>query len=33
LQRFCSHACRHALERVQDRERRWKQARDLILTY
>ena len=27
LQRFCSHACRRALERVQERERRWKQAR------
>jgi len=24
VQRFCSHACRHALERVQQRERRWK---------
>ena len=33
LQRFCSQACRHALERVQDRERRWKQARDLIRRY
>ena len=30
LQRFCSHTCRSALERVQERERRWKQARDLI---
>ena len=27
LQRFCSHACRRALERVRERERRWKQAR------
>ena len=27
LQRFCSHECRQALERVQQRERRWKQAR------
>lgn len=33
LQRFCSHACRRALERVQERERRWKQARDLIRRY
>jgi predicted nucleic acid-binding Zn ribbon protein len=33
LQRFCSPACRHALERVQQRERRWKEARDLIPTY
>jgi len=33
LQRFCSHACRHALERVRERERRWKQARDLIRRY
>jgi len=27
LQRFCSHACRRALERVQERERHWKEAR------
>ena len=27
LQRFCSQACRRALERVQERERRWRQAR------
>jgi len=27
LQRFCSHACRRALERVREREGRWKQAR------
>jgi hypothetical protein len=27
LQRFCSQACRRALERVEERERRWKQAR------
>ena len=33
LQRFCSHDCRRALERVQERERRWKQARDLIRRY
>jgi hypothetical protein len=25
LQRFCTHDCRRALERVQERERRWKQ--------
>jgi hypothetical protein len=24
LQRFCSHECRRALERVLERERRWK---------
>ena len=33
LQHFCSHDCRRALERVQERERRWKQARDLIRRY
>jgi len=33
LQRFCSHACRRALERVEERERRWQQARDLSATY
>jgi hypothetical protein len=33
LQRFCSHDCRRALERVQERERRWKQPRDLIRRY
>ena len=33
LQRFCSRACRRALERVQERERHWKEARDLIPTY
>jgi hypothetical protein len=33
LQHFCSPACRRALERVQKRERRWKEARDLIPTY
>jgi hypothetical protein len=33
LQRFCSHTCRRALERVRERERRWKGARDLIPTY
>ena len=27
LQRFCCASCRRALERVQERERRWKQAR------
>jgi len=27
LQRFCCAACRRALERVEERERRWKQAR------
>jgi hypothetical protein len=27
LQRFCSQGCRRALERVEERERRWKQAR------
>ena len=27
LQRFCCGACRRALERVRERERRWKQAR------
>ena len=27
LQRFCSHACRHALERVLERERRWRERR------
>jgi hypothetical protein len=27
LQRYCSHTCRRALERVVARERRWKQAR------
>jgi len=27
LQRFCSHGCRRALERVREREGRWKQAR------
>jgi hypothetical protein len=27
LQRFCSHACRQALERVLERERRWRQRR------
>ena len=32
-QRFCSHACRRALERVQERERRWRRARELIRTY
>jgi hypothetical protein len=26
-QRFCSHACRRALERVRERERRWQQRR------
>ena len=26
-QRFCSHACRRALERVWERERRWQQRR------
>src|SRR5437899_7193712 len=25
LQRFCSHNCRRALERVLERERRWRQ--------
>src|SRR6266487_327772 len=25
LQRFCSHACRRALERVLERERRWRE--------
>ena len=30
---FCSPACRRALERVQDRERHWKQARDVIRRY
>jgi hypothetical protein len=25
LQRFCSHECRRALERVLDRERRWRE--------
>ncbi len=33
LQRFCSGGCRRALERVEARERRWKEARDLIPTY
>jgi hypothetical protein len=33
LQHFCSHDCRRALERVQDREQRWKQPRDLIRRY
>jgi hypothetical protein len=33
LQHFCSPACRRALERVQKRERRWIEARDLIPTY
>ncbi len=33
LQRFCSAACRRALERVEERERRWKKARDLIRRY
>ena len=33
LQRFCSHDCRRALERVREREQRWKQARDLIRRY
>ena len=33
LQRFCSHTCRRALERVAERERRWKRARDLIRRY
>jgi predicted nucleic acid-binding Zn ribbon protein len=32
LQRFCSRECRRALERVQERERHWKEARDLIPT-
>ena len=27
LQRFCSHACRHALVRVLERERRWRERR------
>jgi len=27
LQRFCCAGCRRALERVRERERRWKQAR------
>ena len=33
LQRFCSRECRRALERVQERERHWKGARDLIRKY
>ena len=33
LQHFCSQECRRALERVRERERRWKQARDLIRRY
>ena len=33
LQRFCSHDCRRALERVREREQRWKQARDLSRRY
>ena len=33
LQRFCSAECRGALERVREREQRWKQARDLIRRY
>jgi hypothetical protein len=27
LQRFCAHACRRAMERVWERERRWQQTR------
>jgi len=27
LQHYCSHACRQAVQRVRERERRWKQAR------
>ena len=30
---FVRTACRRALERVEERERRWKQARDLIRRY
>ncbi len=33
LQHFCSQDCRHALERVRERERRWKKVRDLIRRY
>jgi len=33
LQRFCSHDCRRALDRVQEREQRWKQGRDLVRRY
>jgi hypothetical protein len=33
LQRFCSRTCRRALERVQERERRWQEARDLVPPY
>ena len=33
LQHFCSPECRRALERVREREQRWKQARDLIRRY
>jgi hypothetical protein len=33
LQHFCSPGCRGALERVREREQRWKQARDLIRRY
>jgi hypothetical protein len=27
LQRFCSHKCRRAMERVWERERHWQQIR------
>ena len=27
LQRFCSHECRRAMERVWERERHWQQTR------
>ena len=33
LQRFCLQACRRALERVEQRERHWKQAPELVLRY
>ena len=33
LQRFCSHACRRALERVREREGRWKTGAHLNRRY
>jgi predicted nucleic acid-binding Zn ribbon protein len=33
VQHFCSPECRRALERVREREQRWKQGRDLIRRY
>jgi hypothetical protein len=30
LQRFCSHACRRAMERVWERERRWRRSRGRV---